>query len=91
MLDSHWSAGLPELTGTVEAIHEEDRGGSWEFDAVAIIKDDLGFHVVSSSGCSCPTHEEQAMHSSGPHATYAEALIQVPESHRDGFPAVYNA
>lgn len=84
----HWSSGLSEFGGQpVTQVHEEDRGGSYEFDAVAIVESAGSYHVVSSSGCSCPSHEERAQHDAGPFATYDEALARVPGSHREGFPA----
>lgn len=84
-VETHWSSGLSELTGQVTCIDEVDTGGSYDFDAVAVVQDDNGYHVVSSSGCSCPSHEERAQYDCGPFTSYAEALVLVPETHRSGF------
>lgn len=83
----HWSSRLPELTGEVECIAEYDNSGDYEFNAVAIVKDAKGYHVVSSAGCSCPSREEQAQYDAGPFDSFAAALANVPESHRAGVEA----
>lgn len=77
----HWSSGLPEI-GTVGVVIGEVM--DYEFDCVAVIQNNRGFHVVSSSGCSCPTHEEQAVYESGPHPTIEDTWPYIPESHRSG-------
>jgi len=84
---SHWASGLSQFEGlSITGIDESDIGGSYEFDSVAIVKDQNGaYYVVSSSGCSCPTHEEKAMYDAGPFNTYAEALGNVPDTHRHNF------
>lgn len=82
---AHWSdAEFTDRGGAVEAIAEEDIAGSYEFDAVAIVSNTRGFWVVSSSGCSCPSHEDNAAIDAGPFDTIDEAWKHVPESHRVG-------
>lgn len=82
---THWSSGLSQLAGEVVCIDEVDTGGNYDFDIVAIVRDDNGYHVVSSSGCSCPTHEERAQYDQGPFSSYSDALSFVPETHRANF------
>lgn len=80
---SHWSGDLDELKGKeIIVVDEVDIGGSYEFDIVAVVKTDEGLHVVSTSGCSCPSYEEQARYDAGPFDTISAALAHVGESHR---------
>ena len=87
MTEAHWSSGLTELRDLpIKCIDEVDLGGSYDFDAVAIVQDAAGkFYVVSSGGCSCPTHEDNAQFDAGPFDSYSEALLQIPETHRSQF------
>ena len=83
-MNEHWSSKLKELVVPVECIVERDVGQNYEFDAVAIVRDARGYHVVSSAGCSCPTFQEQAMYDSGPHPSVDDAVVMVPETHKAG-------
>lgn len=83
---SHWSQELDELKGTeLECIDEVDKGWDYGFDIEAIVKNEKGYHVVRSSGCSCPSVEEVASYCSGPFDTYEEALTHISDSHRSDF------
>jgi hypothetical protein len=81
-MSKHWSSSLEEIKDDVSLIHEIDLGYSYEFDIVAIVKDRNGYHVVSTSGCSCPSYEDVARYDSGPFETLEKAYDFIPASHR---------
>lgn len=77
-----WFNELPELTSDATEVGSYDSDDGWGFNIVAIVKDSKGYHVVSSSGCSCPSREEMARHDAGPFDSYSIALSHVPETHK---------
>ncbi len=85
MLD-HWFSHLFDADARdLSIVDSVDLGGDYDFDDVTVVKNRHGYHVVSTSGCSCPSHEEMAQYDAGPFATYEEALRYVPKEHREHF------